>query len=175
MPLSILCGREKIEVRDKTHEVKKSIMTDPRAYPSRPFVGVGVVIFKENKILLAERDRQPHGKMWSIPGGAQELGETIEEAAIREIKEETGLEIELSGIVDVVDVINRDEVGRVKYHYTLVDFCAKWLSGEAVANDDVSDVKWVRLDEISDEFLKPITKSIIIKATSMMYRDLGSV
>ena len=148
---------------------------DPRAYPSRPFVGVGVVIFKGEKILLAERNRRPNGKMWSIPGGAQELGETAEEAAIREIREETDLEINILGLVDVVDVIRRDIEGKVEYHYTLVDFYAEWLSGEAVANDDVSDVKWVRLSEISDEFLQPITKSIIMKATTMMCRDLGTV
>ena len=148
---------------------------DPRAYPSRPCVGVGVVIFKGEKILLAERDRRPNGKMWSIPGGAQELGETAEEAAIREIREETDLEINILGLVDVVDVIRRDIEGKVEYHYTLVDFYAEWLSGEAVANDDVSDVKWVRLSEISDEFLQPITKSIIMKATTMMYGDLGTV
>ncbi len=148
---------------------------DPRAYPSRPFVGVGVVIFKGEKILLAERNRRPNGKMWSIPGGAQELGETAEEAAIREIREETDLEINILGLVDVVDVIRRDIEGKVEYHYTLVDFYAEWLSGEAVANDDVSDVKWIRLGEISDEILQPITKSIIMKATTMMYRDLGTV
>jgi len=148
---------------------------DPRAYPSRPFVGVGVVIFKGDKILLAERNRRPNGKMWSIPGGAQELGETAEEAALREIREETDLEINILGLVDVVDVIRRDIEGKVEYHYTLVDFYAEWLSGEAVANDDVSDVKWVRLSEISDEFLQPITKSIIMKATTMMCRDLGTV
>ena len=148
---------------------------DPRAYPSRPFVGVGVVIFKGEKILLAERNRRPNGKMWSIPGGAQELGETAEEAAIREIREETDLEINILGLVDVVDVIRRDIEGKVEYHYTLVDFYAEWLSGEAVANDDVSDVKWIRLSEISDEILQPITKSIIMKATTMMYKDLGTV
>ena len=148
---------------------------DPRAYPSRPFVGVGVVIFKGEKILLAERNRRPNGKMWSIPGGAQELGETAEEAAIREIREETDLEINILGLVDVVDVIRRDIEGKVEYHYTLVDFYAEWLSGEAVANDDVSDVKWIRLGKISDEILQPITKSIIMKATTMMYRDLGTV
>jgi len=148
---------------------------DPRAYPSRPFVGVGVVIFKGDKILLAERNRRPNGKMWSIPGGAQELGETAEEAALREIREETDLEINILGLVDVVDVIRRDIEGKVEYHYTLVDFYAEWLSGEAVANDDVSDVKWIRLGKISDEILQPITKSIIMKATTMMYRDLGTV
>ena len=160
-------AEKKIEVGDKTTEVKKSIMTDPRAYPSRPFVGVGVVIFKKNRVLLAERDRQPHGKMWSIPGGAQELGETIEEAAIREIKEETGLAIELGGIVDVLDVINRDEVDRVKYHYTLVDFFAEWLSGEAHADDDVSDVKWVPIEDVSDIALSDMARSVIIKANKM--------
>ena len=124
---------------------------------------------------IRDRNRRPNGKIWSIPGGAQELGETAEEAAIREIREETDLEINILGLVDVVDVIRRDIEGKVEYHYTLVDFYAEWLSGEAVANDDVSDVKWVRLSEISDEFLQPITKSIIMKATTMMYRDLGTV
>ncbi len=148
-------------------------MTDqndnPRAYPDRPFVGVGVVIFKGNQILLAERNRRPHGKMWSIPGGAQELGETVEEGAIREIMEETGLEIDLKGLVDVVNVISNDEAGDVQFHYTLVDFYADWVSGEAVADDDVSAVKWVGLEEIQHIELRPVTRRIITKAMEMRF------
>jgi len=142
---------------------------NPRAYPDRPFVGVGVVIFKGNQILLAERNRRPHGKMWSIPGGAQELGETVEEGAIREIMEETGLEIDLKGLVDVVNVISNDEAGDVQFHYTLVDFYADWVSGEAVADDDVSSVKWVGLEEIQHIELRPVTRRIITKAMEMRF------
>jgi len=142
---------------------------NPRAYPDRPFVGVGVVIFKGNQILLAERNRRPHGKMWSIPGGAQELGETVEEGAIREIMEETGLEIDLKGLVDVVNVISNDEAGDVQFHYTLVDFYADWVSGEAVADDDVSAVKWVGLEEIQHIELRPVTRRIITKAMEMRF------
>jgi 8-oxo-dGTP diphosphatase len=137
---------------------------NPRAYPDRPFVGVGVVIFRGNKILLAERDRHPHGKMWSIPGGAQELGETVSEAAIREISEETGLVIKLEGLVDVVDVISKDREDHIEFHYTLVDFYASWVSGEAVADDDVSDVKWVSLEELQNIDLRPITRQVITQA-----------
>ena len=102
-------------------------MTDsnPRAYPERPYVGVGVVVFRNDEVLLAKRNKEPRKDGWSIPGGAQELGETVEDAAYREISEETGLEVKLLGLVKVVNSINRDGNDRVLFHYTLVDFFAE--------------------------------------------------
>lgn len=121
-----------------------------RDYPDRPFVGVGVVIFKHGSVLLVQRAKPPRSDNWSIPGGAQELGETVRETAHREILEETGLEVEILGLIDVVDGITRDEAAQVQFHYTLVDFAAEWVAGEARADADVAAVRWVALDHLGE-------------------------
>ena len=138
-------------------------MTDsnPRAYPERPYVGVGVVVFRNDEVLLAKRNKEPRKDGWSIPGGAQELGETVEDAAYREISEETGLEVKLLGLVKVVNSINRDGNDRVLFHYTLVDFFAEYVCGEAVAADDISDVKWVPLSDLENFNLRKMTYDVI--------------
>jgi ADP-ribose pyrophosphatase YjhB (NUDIX family) len=119
-----------------------------REYPTRPFVGVGIVLFRDDQVLLVKRAKPPVSDNWSIPGGAQELGETVRETALRELKEETGVDAELIGLVDVVDGITRDDSGGVKYHYTLVDFAAEWRAGEAAADDDLAAVQWVKVAEL---------------------------
>jgi ADP-ribose pyrophosphatase YjhB (NUDIX family) len=111
-----------------------------REYPDRPFVGAGIVVFRGDEVLLVKR-----GDRWSIPGGVQELGETVREAALRELKEETGLDARLLGLIDVVDGITRDADARVRFHYTLVDFAAEWVAGEAAPASDVSELKWFKL------------------------------
>ena len=133
----------------------------PRAYPDRPYVGVGVVIFRGDQVLLAQRGRSPGEVFWSIPGGAQEIDETVREAGLREVWEETGLEVEILGLIDVVDSISRDEEGRVKFHYTLVDFFAEWRNGEAVAGDDCPAVCWANVDELDGYSLRDMTLEII--------------
>lgn len=139
---------------------------NPRAYPDRPFVGVGVVVFRGDEVLLAQRGKRPRLNTWSIPGGAQEIGETVFEAGIREIREETGLEIEILGLVDVIDSINRDSDGGVQFHYTLVDLMAEWRSGEAKAADDVAAVRWVKLDDLARYELRQVTHDVILLAHS---------
>lgn len=134
---------------------------NPRAYPDRPYVGVGVVVLRGDEVLLAQRGKWPRKFTWSIPGGAQEIGETVHEAALREVREETGVDIEIVGLIDVVDSIQRDPAGRIQFHYTLVDFVAEWRSGEAVAGDDVAGIRWTRLDALADWGLRPVTYDII--------------
>jgi 8-oxo-dGTP diphosphatase len=111
-----------------------------REYPDRPFVGAGIVVFRGDEVLLVKRNGR-----WSIPGGAQEVGETVREAALRELKEETGLDARLLGLIDVVDGIVRDADARVRFHYTLVDFAAEWVAGDAIAASDVSELQWFKL------------------------------
>ena len=106
-----------------------------RSYPDRPFVGIGAVVFKEESVLLIRRGRPPRQGSWSLPGGLQEVGETVFAAAAREVLEETGLTIQVIDLVDVVDSITRDNEDRTQYHYTLVDVRAEWRAGEAVAID----------------------------------------
>ena len=142
----------------------------PRSYPDRPYVGVGIVVFRGDEVLLAERDKPPRSRMWSIPGGAQELGETVEEAGRRELREETGLEVDIIGLIDVVDSITRDDDGRVQFHYTLVDLAAEWRSGEAVAGSDVPAVKWVKFTDIDNYGIRDITVRVIRQAAAMRRR-----
>jgi ADP-ribose pyrophosphatase YjhB (NUDIX family) len=106
-------------------------------------VAVGVVVWKDDKVLLIRRAKPPRSGQWSIPGGAQELGETVRDTALREVKEETGLDIAVTDFIEVVDFIERDDAGDVLYHYTLVDWSAEWRDGEAIPGDDVSEILWI--------------------------------
>jgi ADP-ribose pyrophosphatase YjhB (NUDIX family) len=113
-----------------------------REYPDRPWVGVGIVVWRGDEILLVRRAKPPRLGEWSIPGGAQSLGETVFEAAIREVREETGVTIRPTGIITVVDSVIRDAIQRPRFHYTLVEVSADWVAGDAVAADDVDEVRW---------------------------------
>jgi ADP-ribose pyrophosphatase YjhB (NUDIX family) len=114
-----------------------------REYPAAPMVGIGIVLLRQDRVLLIKRGRPPAAGEWSLPGGAQELGETAEEAARRELLEETGLAVGALTLIAHVDSIHYDEAGRVQYHYTILDFCCEYAGGEARAGGDVSDVAWV--------------------------------
>ena len=115
---------------------------DSREYPDRPWVGVGIVVWRGDEILLVRRAKPPRLGEWSIPGGAQSVGETVFEAAIREVREETGISIRPTGIVTVVDSVIRDAEQRPQFHYTLVEMSAEWVAGDAIAADDVDDIRW---------------------------------
>lgn len=113
-----------------------------REFPARPVVGVGAVVWRDGRVLLVRRGRPPRLGQWSLPGGGQELGETVEEAARREVREETGLELARVDLLTVVDLVERTEDGRVRYHYTLVDVDADAADGEPVAASDAAAVAW---------------------------------
>lgn len=132
-----------------------------RDYPDRPFVGVGAVVLRGDEVLLVRRAKPPSQGHWSIPGGAQHIGESVAEAALREVKEETGLDVDLVEQIAVIDSIRRDEVGRVAFHYTLIDFVALWRSGEPVAGDDASETVWAPIVGIADYGLWDETDRII--------------
>ena len=141
-------------------------MSKYREYPERPFVGVGVVVLRGNEVLLIQRGKAPNKGQWSIPGGKQQLGETIVQAVHRELLEETSVKIKQPSLLDVVDVIMPDDKGEIQYHYTLVDYQAEWLSGECRSGDDADAVKWVHFDELNSVGLLEITREIILKAFS---------
>jgi ADP-ribose pyrophosphatase YjhB (NUDIX family) len=132
-----------------------------RAYPDRPIVGVGVVVRNGHKVLLIERAKPPRRGHWSLPGGLQRLGETVAAAAIREVKEETGVSVALAGLLDVVDSVERDSKNRVRRHYTLVDFAADWRGGKPKAGGDAAAVKWFSLEEIDGLDLWAETRRVI--------------
>lgn len=119
-----------------------------REFPDRPVVGVGAVVWRGPNVLLIRRGKPPRAGQWSLPGGAQQLGETLLEAVIREVREETGLVVEKVRFLTTVDLVDRQADGRVRHHYTLVDFAAEAPTGEAVAGDDAVAVAWFGLDEL---------------------------
>ena len=147
----------------------------PRAYPSRPVIGVGAVVWKGDRLLLARRGHPPKQGSWTLPGGAQEVGETVAETARREIREETGLEIEILDVVAVVDLIERDEAGRVAYHYTVIDMLAEWRAGEAVAADDAEAVAWVHPDELDQYHLSGDVVRVVRLAAEKRQQLSGGV
>lgn len=111
-------------------------------YPNRPLIGVGVIVFKEDKVLLVRRGKPPREGSWSLPGGRQRLGERVRETAAREVREESGLEVAVTDLLDVVDSLTHDGDGDLAYHYTLVDFAAEWRRGEARPGGDAAEVAW---------------------------------
>ena len=140
---------------------------EKREYPDRPYVGVGVIVFRDQEVLLVKRNKDPNKGHWSIPGGRQMLGETISEAAQRELLEETGVKVDPLLLVDVVDAIIPDAEGKLKYHYTLVDYMGQWKTGESRPGDDAQEVRWVHLNELSSYSLLEKTMNIIHKASAM--------
>lgn len=111
---------------------------------------MGAVVFKEDKVLLVLRGKPPAEKRWSIPGGCVELGETLQEAAEREIAEEAGIVIQAKKPIYTFDVIERDENGDIRFHYVIVDLAADYVSGELRAGDDAVDVSWVSLKDLKN-------------------------
>ena len=119
-----------------------------RLYPKQPVVGVGAVIIKDGKILLEKRKSEPGRGKWSIPGGLVELGESISQTVVREVAEETGLEVYAPELIDVVDNVVRDENGEVKYHFVIIDYFVKLKGGNVKASSDAEELQWVPLGEV---------------------------
>ena len=140
-------------------------------YPNRPLIGVGVVVFKDDRVLLIRRGKPPRAGQWSLPGGRQRLGERIGEAARREVREEAGLEIAVGALIDVVDSITRDAAGAVEYHYTLIDLLAEWQAGEAHPGHDAAAVAWADPKDLAPYELWAETERII--ALALAKRDAG--
>ena len=118
-----------------------------RDYPDRPIAAVGALVWRGDRILLIRRGNPPRRGEWSLPGGGQDLGETVFEAARREVREETGVDVKITKLVDVIDFMDRDANGGVRYHYTLIDVLAEYISGEAKADEDADEAAWFSLDE----------------------------
>jgi 8-oxo-dGTP diphosphatase len=119
-----------------------------RLYPKQPVLGVGAVIICNGKILLEKRKYEPGKGKWSIPGGLVELGESVEQTVIREVKEETGLEVEKPEHVDIVDNVIRDEDDEIKYHFVILEYFVKLKGGVLKAASDAEELRWVMLDEV---------------------------
>ena len=126
-----------------------------RDYPKQPLLGVGALIICKGKILLEKRRNEPGRGQWSIPGGLVELGENVEQTVIREVREETGLEVENPEHVDIVDNIDLDENGKVRYHFIIVDYLVELKGGTLKAASDAEELRWVAFEDVGKYDLTP--------------------
>jgi len=149
-------------------------MGPSREYPKFPIPGVGAVVLREvegrTEVLLIRRGSEPMAGSWSLPGGAVELGESVREACVRETLEETGIGVQALAEVELVDIIHRDAVGRVQYHYVVVDILCRVLGGDLLSGTDASEVAWADVRQVlglGDFALTPRACTVIRKALIM--------
>jgi ADP-ribose pyrophosphatase len=132
-----------------------------REYRTLPRVGVGAVVIRDGRILLVKRGSSPGKGLWAPPGGLVELGESVREAAEREILEETGITIRAKEAFYIFDFIDRDSDGNIKYHYIIIDFEADYLGGEPKASDDAMEVRWVAPEDVPGLAITPTTRKLL--------------
>jgi mutator protein MutT len=125
------------------------VSTDPRAYPDRPILAVSAAIIRGDRVLLTQRARGPANGVWTMPGGVVEAGETLSEALVREIDEETKIKIEPVALAGHREVMVRDASGRAERHFVIMCFASRWISGEPQLNEELADARWVQLSELS--------------------------
>jgi len=138
-----------------------------RHYPSRPFLAVSLAVIREGKLLVARRRNAPGAGVYSFPGGVVELGETLEEAALRELLEETGVTAELIGLAGTRDIINRDAEGKIERHFVLMCFAARWVAGEGEPSDEADDPRFVTLEELRKLATTPGLHDMALKALAL--------
>jgi len=122
---------------------------EARTFPTRPFVGASIAVIRDGRVLLAARANEPMRGVWTLPGGLVEAGETLAEAALRELSEEVGLTAEVVGVLSPTEIIMRDGEGRARHHYVVHPHAALWRGGEPVAGPEALGVRWASLDEIA--------------------------
>ena len=124
--------------------------TQERTYPARPYIAVSAAVFRDRRVLIVRRAHPLAAGLYTLPGGVVELGETLTEAAVREVREETGLEIEPLTLVGHRQVITRDGDGRVERHFVILPFAARWLAGEITVNEELAEAIWLKPSELSE-------------------------
>jgi ADP-ribose pyrophosphatase YjhB (NUDIX family) len=122
---------------------------DPRAYPNHPYLAVSAAIIRDGRVLVTQRARGPALGVWTMPGGVVETGETLTEALVREIDEETGMAVEPVALAGHREVVVRDDRGRVSRHFVILCFATRWIAGEPRLNEELSDARWLRPAELS--------------------------
>jgi ADP-ribose pyrophosphatase YjhB (NUDIX family) len=142
-------------------------MTESRIYPARPFLAASVAVFRDGKVLLAARGNPPMDHLFSLPGGMVEPGESLGEAALRELHEEVGVEAALLGFVAPVEVIERDAEGRVRVHVVVAAHAAAWVSGEARTGPEAREVRWVSEREMTALPTTPGLESVLSAAFAL--------
>jgi len=126
-----------------------SSSTESRTYPTRPYLAVSAAIFRDGRVLIVRRGRPPSHGVYTLPGGGVELGETLEAAVIREVREETGLDIEPLELAGYRQMIVRDAGGKIERHFVILPFAARWISGEISLNEELAEASWLLPSELS--------------------------
>lgn len=147
-----------------------STSQESRRYPSRPFLGVGALIFEAGKILIVERAKEPLKGYWSLPGGIVEAGEKLEDAIRREVREETGLEVEPTSIFEIFERIIPDSNGQLEYHYVLIDYLCRVVDGTPQAASDVSNLAWAAEQDLAHFRLTEGTLAVVQRAFAKLQR-----
>jgi 8-oxo-dGTP diphosphatase len=138
-------------------------LSPSNAFPDKPRVAVGAVVIHCGKVLLVQRGQPPAEGLWAIPGGSVELGETLQAAAEREIKEETGIVIQARDPIYTFDMIEKDAKGRIRFHYVIVDLQAEYVSGQLQAGTDAQQARWITPAELESLQVSPKTKALLIE------------
>jgi 8-oxo-dGTP diphosphatase len=120
-----------------------------RTYPTRPYLAVSAAIFHDDRVLIVRRARPPAHGLYTLPGGGVELGESLEQAVIREVREETGLAIAPLALVGFREAITRDAAGRIERHFVILPFAARWIGGEIALNEELAEAQWREPDELA--------------------------
>ena len=123
--------------------------THSRLYPTRPYLAVSAAIFRGGRVLIVRRAQPPAHGLYTLPGGGVELGETLADAAVREVREETGLEIEPLALAGYRQVIARDDAGRIERHFVILPFAARWIAGDVSLNEELAEAHWLAPSELS--------------------------
>jgi 8-oxo-dGTP diphosphatase len=151
--------------------MKQTRVADERTYPQRPFLAVSAAIFRNGKVLVVRRARKPALNLYTLPGGAVEAGETLIDAVIREVREETSLSIEPIGLAGHREVIVRDDQGKVERHFVILYFAARWLGGEPVLSDELDDSRWLDPPELGNyRTTDGLAETVTVAATLLAAR-----
>ncbi len=140
---------------------------DDRTYPARPILAASVAVFREGRVLIATRTKPPGAGVWSLPGGLVEVGETLEEGALRELMEEVGVEARIVGFNRHVQRIDRDEQGLVRHHFVVASFVGIWTKGEAQTGPEAGEVRWVDPRDLGDLPTTPHLGRILARAADI--------
>jgi 8-oxo-dGTP diphosphatase len=143
-------------------------VADARSYPERPFLAASAAIVRAGQVLLVRRARAPADGLFSLPGGVVEIGETLTQALVREVREETSLSIEPVALAGFREAITRDRDGRVERHFVILPFAARWLAGEPVLNEELSEARWLHPADLSGLPTTPGLAEIVATAFGLL-------